>query len=177
MCTTRWIMPSTRPIAKAEGRGTDLCSTCNQPLQPALTCEETQVDPASPYASANMVRSDRTKLRTRTGIPIVALRYYVTYGPRQSVHNPYTGVCTIFSSRLLHSQPIVLYEDGQQTRDFIFVQDVAYATKLALEDSRADFGVLNVGTGEATSIRRLAELLGECLGIEPLRYSQRFRPG
>ena len=171
--------PPLRPISQmVKGEWEPACPTCNQPLQPALTCEETRVDPASPYAISKYA-TERLALNfgRETGIPIVALRYYVTYGPRQSAHNPYTGVCTIFSSRLLHGQPIVLYEDGQQTRDFIFVQDVAYATKMVLEDSRADFSVLNVGTGEAISIRRLAELLGECLDIKPrFDIPRRFRP-
>ena len=93
------------------------------------------------------------------GIPAVALRYSLTYGPRQSIFNAYSGICSIFSTRLLNGQPPVLYEDGRQTRDFVFVQDVARANVAALEDSRFDYQVFNVGTGKGTTVYEFAGLL------------------
>jgi nucleoside-diphosphate-sugar epimerase len=94
------------------------------------------------------------------------------------VHNPYTGVCSIFSSRILNNRPIIIYEDGNQTRDFIFVRDVARANLFVLEDPRADFGVFNVATGKAITIRELAASLQHCLGKEAqIEYPGRFRPG
>jgi dTDP-L-rhamnose 4-epimerase len=148
-------------------------------IPPDLTDEDTPVDPATAYGIS---KYDQERLviifGKQTGIPTVALRYFVNYGPRQSVHNPYTGVCSIFSSRILNNRPIIIYEDGNQTRDFIFVRDVARANLFVLEEPRADFGVFNVATGQATTIRALAGLLQECLGKEgKLEFPARFRPG
>src|SRR5207302_187225 len=74
----------------------------------------------------------------QVGIPAVALRYSCTYGPRQSIFNPYTGVIAIFCTRLLNNLPPVLYEDGEQTRDFSFVEDIARANFLAAETDKLD---------------------------------------
>jgi dTDP-L-rhamnose 4-epimerase len=112
------------------------------------------------------------------GIPTVALRYSVTYGPRQSIFNPYTGVCSIFSTRLLNDLPPVVYEDGQQTRDFIYVEDVARANLLVADRDEATYQVYNVGTGRPTSVLRFIQLLADLYG-KPATTIQRgeFRPG
>jgi dTDP-L-rhamnose 4-epimerase len=88
----------------------------------------------------------------------------LTYGPRQSVFNPYTGICSIFSTRFLNGVPPVIYEDGQQTRDFVFVEDVARANVAVMESDAASGRVFNVGTGRGTSILRFAELLRDAYG-------------
>src|SRR5207253_7525959 len=85
------------------------------------------------------------------GIPTAALRLFNTYGPRQALSNPYTGVLAIFASRLLNGRPPLVFEDGRQRRDFVSVFDVARACRLALESTRADGQVLNVGSGESVS--------------------------
>ncbi len=111
------------------------------------------------------------------GIPAVALRYSLTYGPRQSIFNPYTGICSIFSTRLLNNLPPTIYEDGQQRRDFVFVKDVARANLLALENDEANFRVLNVGTGTGTPVMEFARVLGQAYGVtlEPATPGE-FRP-
>ena len=86
------------------------------------------------------------------GIPTVALRYFNVYGTRQALSNPYTGICAIFSSRLLQDQAPMIFEDGEQTRDFIHVSDIVQANLLALEKDTADYQSLNVGTGRPTSV-------------------------
>ena len=88
------------------------------------------------------------------GIPTVALRYSCTYGPRQSIFNPYTGVIAIFCTRLLNSLPPVLYEDGEQTRDFSFVEDIARANLLAAETDELDGLPVNVGSGKGVTDSR-----------------------
>jgi dTDP-L-rhamnose 4-epimerase len=174
------IFPSLRPIEQVERREWEVkCPQCEEALAPLLTDENTPVEPATAYAIS---KYDQERLALTFGrqmnIPTVALRYFVTYGPRQSVHNPYTGVCSIFSTRIMNRLPIIIYEDGHQTRDFVFVQDIARANLFVLEEPRADFGVFNVGTGQKTSIRQLAALLQECLGQKgEVEFPGRFRPG
>ena len=113
-----------------------------------------------------------------TGIPVVALRYSCTYGPRQSLFNPYTGVIAIFCTRLVNDRAPLVYEDGHQSRDMVFVEDVARANLLVATDDRADGRVFNVGTGQAAEIGDLARLLADRLGksIEPSIPGE-FRPG
>jgi dTDP-L-rhamnose 4-epimerase len=108
----------------------------------------------------------------------VAFRYFNVYGPRQALSNPYTGACAIFSSRLLNNQRPLVYEDGNQTRDFVSVHDIVRANLLALESDKADYQVLNVGTGRATTIRFIAEVIARGLGkkIEP-EVTEQFREG
>jgi len=103
------------------------------------------------------------------GIPTIALRYFNVYGSRQALSNPYTGVCAIFCSRLLNDHPPLIFEDGEQSRDFIHVNDIVQANLLALESKAADFQAFNIGTGVATSVYKMARMLAEGLGksIEP----------
>jgi dTDP-L-rhamnose 4-epimerase len=103
------------------------------------------------------------------GIPTVALRLFNTYGPRQALSNPYTGVLAIFASRLLNGNAPRIFEDGAQRRDFVSVHDVARAFALALETDGADGAALNIGSGRAVTVRELAERLGAVVGrtIEP----------
>ncbi len=114
----------------------------------------------------------------QTGTPVVALRYSCTYGPRQSVFNPYTGVIAIFATRLLNGQPPVLVEHGEQTRDFCYVGDVARANLLAATTDALDGLPVNVGSDRATTIREVAGMVAEILdvGIEPVVRGE-VRPG
>jgi dTDP-L-rhamnose 4-epimerase len=129
-----------------------------------------------------ITKSDQERLvltwGRQTGIPTLALRYSCTYGPRQSVFNPYTGVIAIFCTRLLNGQPPVLYEDGEQTRDFCYVGDVARANLLAAQSDALDGQPVNVGSGKAVTIREVARMISEELGVgvEPVARGE-FRPG
>ena len=101
----------------------------------------------------------------QAGIPTVALRYSCTFGPRQSIFNPYTGVIAIFCTRLLNNLPPVIYEDGEQTRDFSFVEDIARANFLAATSDQLDGKAVNVGSGRAVTIKQVAEMISEALQI------------
>jgi dTDP-L-rhamnose 4-epimerase len=102
-------------------------------------------------------------------IPTVALRFFNVYGTRQSLSNPYTGVLAIFASRLLNNNSPLIFEDGNQKRDFVSVLDIARASRLALETPEAENEVFNIGSGNAYSIVELAEKLAKVLGKEHIR--------
>ena len=112
------------------------------------------------------------------GVPVTVLRYFNVYGPRQSIINPYSGVITKFVDNLLANKAIKIYEDGNQSRDFINVHDVAQSNILAMENSKADFEIFNVGTGEGTTIKKIAETLIELMNInsEPV-ITNEYRSG
>jgi dTDP-L-rhamnose 4-epimerase len=100
------------------------------------------------------------------GIPAVALRLFNVYGPHQALSNPYTGVLAIFASRLLNGNAPLVFEDGEQRRDFVNVQDVARAFALALERDDADGLPVNVGSGQGVSVNEIAGKLASVLGSE-----------
>ena len=136
------------------------CPKCKIALSPAGTREDKPLFPTSVYAITKQDQEQFCLVIGRAyGIPTVALRYFNVYGPRQALSNPYTGVCAIFSSRLLNDQPPMIFEDGEQTRDFIHVSDIVQANLLALETDRANYLPVNVGTGIATSINQVTHLL------------------
>src|SRR5256886_6772177 len=97
-------------------------------------------------------------------IPAVALRFFNVYGPNQALSNPYSGVLAIFASRLLNDRPPLIFEDGEQRRDFVSVHDVARAFATALEHDGADGVALNVGSGRSVTVRELATQLGAVVG-------------
>jgi dTDP-L-rhamnose 4-epimerase len=100
------------------------------------------------------------------GVPTTALRFFNAYGPDQALSNPYTGVLAIFAGRLLNGRPPLIYEDGEQRRDFVSVHDVARACALALARPEADGAVLNVGSGESVTVREVAQRLAAVVGRE-----------
>ncbi|MDA2932661.1 GDP-mannose 4,6-dehydratase, partial [Nitrospinae bacterium AH-259-F20] len=99
-------------------------------------------------------------------IPTVALRYFNVYGPRQALTNPYAGVAAIFSSRLLNNNSPLIFEDGDQTRDFIHISDIVQANLLAMDCSEAAGQALNIGTGRPTSVAQLAGHIAQALGSD-----------
>jgi len=136
------------------------CSKCNSILVPVKTPETKPLFPTSVYAITKRDQEELILSVLRAyNIPAVALRYFNVYGARQSLSNPYTGVLAIFISRLLNNAPPVIFEDGNQTRDFIHVKDIAKANILAMESEQALWKTYNVGTGRPTSINQVADIL------------------
>jgi dTDP-L-rhamnose 4-epimerase len=155
------------------------CPLCRSETTSIPTAEEAPITGESVYAITK-VDQERLVLAwgRQTGIPTVALRYSCTYGPRQSIFNPYTGVIAIFCTRLLSNEAPVLYEDGSQTRDFCFVEDIAAANLLVALNDQLDGQPVNVGSGKATSIRDLAALISDALNIHiDAVVPGAFRPG
>jgi dTDP-L-rhamnose 4-epimerase len=174
------VFPTVRPVLQlSAGDFSVHCPVCDGPIVSAPTPEQTPIGGETVYAITK-VDQERLVLTwgKQTGIPTIALRYSCTYGPRQSIFNPYTGVIAIFCTRLLNHQPPVLYEDGNQTRDFSFVEDIARANLLAATTDKLDGLAVNVGSERATTIREVAQLISDALGIrlEPVAQGE-FRPG
>jgi Nucleoside-diphosphate-sugar epimerases len=155
------------------------CPICDKPTTSVPTPETAPIGGETVYG---LTKVDQEKLvllwGKQVGIPAVALRYSCTYGPRQSIFNPYTGVIAIFCTRLLNDLPPVLYEDGEQTRDFSFVEDIARANLLAATTDQLDGLPVNVGSGKGVSIREVAQNISDALEIriDP-EIRGEFRPG
>jgi dTDP-L-rhamnose 4-epimerase len=156
-----------------------LCDTCGSKLEHVPTDEGKPLNPTSVYAYTKRHQEELCLLVGRTyGIPVVALRYFNIYGPRQALGNPYTGVAAIFSNRILNGRSPFIFEDGDQLRDFVYVKDVARANVLALESPSADYVPINVGTGKPTSINQVADALISLYGSGVTRQvSGRHRKG
>lgn len=171
--------PEPRAVEQLEaGRWEMACPVCGEAMA-GVPIDERHVNPLTPYALSKYMNEILTlKLGRLYGIPSVALRYSLTYGPRQSLFNPYTGITSIFSTRILAGKPPVIYEDGQQRRDFVFVEDVARANLAAAESEAANYEVFNVGTGVATTVAEFVGLLNATYGREvaPALRGE-FRPG
>ena len=139
-------------------------------LEPVSTSEAKKSNLSSVYA---LSKYDQERLSLITGkaytIPTTALRFFNVYGTRQALSNPYTGVLAIFASRLLNNNPPLIFEDGNQKRDFIHVKDVARACRLAMETPEADGEVFNVGSGNKYTIREIADKLAEVMGKTELK--------
>jgi dTDP-L-rhamnose 4-epimerase len=174
------VHPGIRSLVQLQDRRWELeCPRCASALTPLPTHESKPLSPTSVYA---ITKQNQEQMCLVVGkaheIPTVALRYFNAYGPRQALSNPYTGVCAIFSSRLRNGQPPVIFEDGQQTRDFVHVRDLVQANLLALATDQADYRAVNVGTGSATPIREVARSLAEGLECpDEVEIVGRFREG
>jgi len=174
------VFPNVRPIEQLRtGDWSVHCPICNDVTKSAPTPENAPVGGETVYG---LTKVDQERLvllwGKQAGIPTTALRYSCTYGPRQSIFNPYTGVIAIFCTRLLNNLPPVLYEDGEQTRDFSFVEDIARANLLAAETDKLDGLAVNVGSGHGVPIREIAEHVSEALRIHIAPEAKgEFRPG
>jgi dTDP-L-rhamnose 4-epimerase len=149
------------------------------PLEMLVTDEDSRIHPSSVYGITKQVQEQLVMTVCPTlGIEGVALRYQNVYGPGQSLSNPYTGILSIFSNLILSGKPINIFEDGRESRDFVFIDDVVRATVLALERPQAAGRVFNVGSGVAVDVLTVARNLVAALGREvPIGISGNFRLG
>jgi dTDP-L-rhamnose 4-epimerase len=154
------------------------CPACGG-LAQALALEEQSNNPYNQYAVSKLA-AEKTALGLGWlhGIPTVALRYSITQGKRQSLYNHYSGVCRIFCARAVQRLPLILYEDGHQTRDFVHVDDLVEANMLALEKDEANGHAFNVGSGSATTILEYArQVLNRIPSPAGLDVSGEYRRG
>jgi dTDP-L-rhamnose 4-epimerase len=159
-----------RRSAHRNGGSWDPASPDGSALSPIPTDETKQVDLASIYALTKYSQEQSCLIvGPAYGIQTVALRLFNVFGPGQALSNPYTGVLANFGSRLRNGQRPMVFEDGQQKRDFVHVQDVARGFRLAMECPAAGGHVINIGSGRAYTIASVAELLAAAMGVPALR--------
>jgi dTDP-L-rhamnose 4-epimerase len=139
---------------------TPKCNVCDLELNLLATDEKSKIHPSSIYGINKQQQEQMVMLMGESvGIPSVAFRYQNVYGPGQSLSNPYTGILSIFSTRILNGNNLDIYEDGLESRDFVFIDDVVDATILGIEKEQANGEVFNVGSGVATTVIEVAESL------------------
>lgn len=160
-----------RTPRRDETQGWDPLDAQGRPLQAVATPEWKRPNLSSIYALGKFVQERTTLIVAGAyGMEAACLRLFNVYGPGQALSNPYTGVLAIFSSRLLNGQRPVIFEDGQQRRDFVHVGDVARAFADALELPAAAGGIFNIGSGQDRSVTDVARSLARALGkqgVEP----------
>src|SRR4051812_4308093 len=173
------VAPAERPIDQLKMAQWELRNDLGDLLEPLPTPETKQPTLSSIYA-LNKYAQERMCLITGKayGIPTLALRFFNVFGPRQALSNPYTGVLAIFAARLLNDRPPLVFEDGQQRRDFVHVHDVARACVMALESDHTD-DVFNIGSGQSRTIVSVAQDLARVMGRSQMTPSitAKYRAG
>lgn len=155
------------------------CPKCGGKVSLVATTEDSAIHPSSVYGIGKQVQGQLVHLICKNiGIESVSFRYQNVYGPGQSLTNPYTGILSIFSTRIKNHNPISIFEDGKETRDFVYIDDVVDATIRGLEVKEANGHVFNVGTGIATDVLTVAKALCRNYGVEvPINISGNYRLG
>lgn len=163
--------PPTRAPEQLEAHvWTAPCPACGGKLEPTSTREDDELSPASIYAATKLAQEELVRVAcTALKIPHSILRFQNVFGEGQSLSNPYTGILSIFSTRIRLGLPLPIFEDGEETRDFVHVEDVAKAVLRCIEGYSDGGMTLNVGRGEPTPIIEVARLLCRLMGsnIEP----------
>ena len=155
------IYPAQRNESDMEkGEFNPKCDICNSQLQLVATDEKSKIHPLSIYGITKQQQEQMVMTTGESlGIASVGFRYQNVYGPGQSLSNPYTGILSIFSTRILNGNDLDIYEDGEESRDFVYIDDVVDATILGIEKKEANGQVFNVGSGVTTTVRQVAESL------------------
>lgn len=155
------------------------CPLCNQTVEMLATDEESKIHPSSVYGITKQNQEQMVlNVCKSINVPAVAFRYQNVYGPGQSLKNPYTGILSIFSTQIRNGNNINIFEDGKESRDFVYIEDVLQATILGMEKDEANYEVFNVGSGVATTVIEVANMLKKCYksNIE-INITKNFRLG
>lgn len=143
------------------------CPKCGSNVELVATTEDSMIHPTSVYGITKQVQGQLVHLVCQSiGVQYVSFRYQNVYGPGQSLSNPYTGILSIFSTRIKNGNGINIFEDGKETRDFVYIDDVADATILGMEVPEANGHVFNIGTGVATNVLTVAKTLCDKYGVQ-----------
>jgi len=172
--------PAIRSIEDVKKRGFELnCPKCKNVGRPIQTPEDTELNCNSIYALTKKFQEESSMLLGKTyNFPVILLKYFNVFGPRQSLSNPYTGVSAIFMSRVKNDSSPVVYEDGNQTRDFVYIDDVVRANISVIENENAKYEIFNVGSGKPVKIRDIAEKACELYKKDlEIKVTNKFRKG
>lgn len=175
-----FVFPDSRLVEDMEKGDFEVhCPVCRVVCSMEQTDEDSALRPISVYGVTKLAQEQMVLAIARSaGLSAFALRYQNVFGPGQSLSNPYTGILSIFSTRIRNGLPINIFEDGAESRDFVYIDDVVAATKAAVEHEGHAVLSLNVGTGKRTDVLTVARLLSRHLGREvPVEVSGRFRLG
>lgn len=155
------------------------CPKCGGKVTLVPTTEDSAIHPSSIYGVTKQVQGQLVHLVCASiGVEHVSFRYQNVYGPGQSLSNPYTGILSIFSTRIKNGNGINIFEDGKETRDFVYIDDVVDATILGLEIPAANGYTFNVGTGVPIDVMTVAQTLAEKYGVDvPISISGNYRLG
>jgi len=155
------------------------CPVCHKEVKLLATTEDSKIHPTSVYGITKQNQEQMVLTVGKSlGIASAAFRYQNVYGPGQSLSNPYTGILSIFSTRIKNGNEINIFEDGKETRDFVYIDDVVNATILGLEKEESNGQVYNIGTGISTDVLTVAHTLCKNYGVEvPLKISGNYRLG
>lgn len=183
----KYVCPSCGVVYPLERKDEDMskgdfeckCPKCGGPVKLVGTTEDSNILPSSVYGITKQVQGQLVHLVCKSiGVESVSFRYQNVYGPGQSLSNPYTGILSIFSTRIKNGNGLNIFEDGKETRDFVFIDDIADATILGMEVPAANGHVFNVGTGVATDVLTVAHTLCDKYGIQvPITVSGNYRLG
>lgn len=155
------------------------CPICHKNVKLLGTTEDSKIDPTSLYGLTKSVQEEMSLLLGKNiNIPVVTYRYQNVYGPGQSLKNPYTGILSIFSTRIKNGKNINIFEDGKESRDFVYISDVVDATILGIEKEEANYQAFNVGTGVNIEVLTVAETLKKLYESDiKIEISGNFRLG
>lgn len=176
----KYVYPSERTNEDmAQGKFEVTYTGCKQPLELVSTTEDSKIHPTSVYGITKQVQGQLVHLVCASiGIASVSYRYQNVYGPGQSLTNPYTGILSIFSTRIKNGNPINIFEDGKESRDFVYIDDVVDATIRGIEYETANGHAFNVGTGIPTDVLTVAQTLCKHYGTYvPITISGNYRLG
>lgn len=166
-------------IEMQRGDFTVKCPVCNESVELCPTDECSKIHPSSVYGITKHVQEQMIHCVCRSiGIPSVSFRYQNVYGPGQSLKNPYTGILSIFSNSMRQNNDINIFEDGKESRDFVYIDDVVNATLLGLECDEAAYHEFNIGTGTSVDVLTVAMLLKKYYAsTSNINISGNFRKG
>lgn len=155
------------------------CPICSGSLEIVATGENTKIQPTSIYGITKQVQEQMIMVICKAlGINALAYRFQNVYGPGQSLNNPYTGILSIFSTRILNGKSINIFEDGKESRDFVYIDDVANAVIAGIENDEVKYECFNVGSGIMTSVNQVVDALQQAYGKQvEVTISGNYRVG
>ncbi|MGE6197890.1 NAD-dependent epimerase/dehydratase family protein [Aeromonas media] len=155
------VYPTARDdAAMLQGDFNVKCPLCNTDVELLATDEESKIHPSSIYGVTKQVQEQMFLITGKSlGIDTVALRFQNVYGAGQSLSNPYTGILSIFSTRIKNGNDINIFEDGKESRDFVYIDDVVSSIVLAIQNDKAAGKTYNVGSGICTDVLTVAATL------------------